>query len=98
MWDGFLEPVLNGGRVMNVGLRDPGTIINKVQSILPLIGGERAILRRIDEAVPPQYLSGLMVESALNYYCRYRRMPYGSVLCAVSLSVVSTKKLGGKKD
>ncbi|MEK9130820.1 MAG: glycosyltransferase [Patescibacteria group bacterium] len=76
----LLEPVLNGGRVMNVGLRDRGTIINRFSQFLPLIGGERAILRRIVEAVPPQYLSGFMVESALNYYCRYRRMPYGSVL------------------
>ena len=83
---------------MNVGLRDRGTIINRFSQFLPLIGGERAILRRIVEAVPPQYLSGFMVESALNYYCRYRRMPYGSVLLRGSLSVVSTKKLGGKKD
>ena len=77
--DQLLEPVLNGGRAMNVGLRDRGVFWNALALHLPLIGGERALRRTIIETIPPQFLSGFMIESALNYYCRSRHMPYGSV-------------------
>lgn len=72
-------PVINGSRVMNVGLRDRGEIVSRLTSFLPLIGGERVMLRQVVEGVPPEYLQGFMAESALNYYCRSRDLPYGSV-------------------
>ncbi len=72
-------PVVNGSRVMNVGIRDRGTLASKLASLLPLIGGERVMLRQVAEGVPPEYLQGFMAESALNYYCRSRDLPYGSV-------------------
>lgn len=74
-----LLPVLSGSRVMNVGLHDRG-ILNPIVSRLPLIGGERAMLRHVIEGVPPEFLQGFMVETALNYYCRSRKLPYGAVL------------------
>lgn len=77
--DQLLEPVLNGGRVMNVGLRDKGPLLNRLTRVLPFLGGERALRRRVIEDIPSQYLSGFMVESALNYYCRSRHLPYGGV-------------------
>lgn len=72
-------PVASGSRVMNVGVRDRGWILTALTRRLPLIGGERAMLRRVMEGVPPEYLQGFMVESALNYYCRSRGLPYGTV-------------------
>jgi len=72
-------PVLSGSRVMNVGIRDRGRAVNRLVARLPLIGGQRAMLRQVIEGVPPEYLQGFMVESALNYYCRSRALPYGCV-------------------
>ena len=72
-------PVLSGSRVMNVGIRDRGPIISRLASRLPLIGGERVMLRQVIERVPTEYLQGYMIESALNYYCRSRALPYGGV-------------------
>lgn len=72
-------PVLSGSRVMNVGIRDRGRLLTRLTEHLPLIGGERVMLRRVVEGVPPEYLQGFMIESALNYYCRSRKLPYGTV-------------------
>lgn len=73
-------PVVSGSRAMNVGLRDRGPRLTRFVRHLPLISGERAMLRRVIEDIPPEYLAGYMVESALNYACRSKRLPYGSVL------------------
>lgn len=70
-------PVLSGSRAMNVGIRDRGSILSPLTKYLPLIGGERVMLRSVFEGVPPKYLKGFMVESALNYYCRSRKLTYG---------------------
>lgn len=75
----LLDPVLRNERVMNVGLRDRGALAMRLQAHLPLISGERALKRSVIENIPPQLLRGFMMETALNYYCRSRRLPYGSV-------------------
>ncbi len=72
-------PVLKGARVMNVGLRDRGGLITGLMHYLPLIGGERAMYRHVFEAIPDRYKQGFMIESALNYYCRSRKLTYGGV-------------------
>ena len=72
-------PVISGSRVMNVGIRDRGTIVSRLTALFPLIGGERAMLRQVAEGIPPEYFQGFMAESAMNYYCRSRGLPYGSV-------------------
>lgn len=76
----LLEPVLSGERIMQVGRRDRGFFLNFLTPFLPLLSGERAVRRQVVEAIPSQFLRGFMIESALNYYCRSRRLPYGGVL------------------
>lgn len=66
----LVEPVFSGICDMNVGVRDRGRIGSWLARHLPLIGGERAIDRRIIEGVPSEYLRGWKIESALNYYCK----------------------------
>lgn len=73
------EPVLRGQMAMSTGLRDRGKILSKLEKYLPLIGGERALERYIIENIPKKYLQGFMIEAALNYYCRSRRLPYGGI-------------------
>lgn len=77
--DRILDPVLHGKLAMCVGIRDRGSILMKLSAHLPLIGGERAMQRTIFESIPDRYLQGFMVEAALNYYCRSRHLPYGTV-------------------
>jgi glycosyltransferase involved in cell wall biosynthesis len=75
----LLLPVINGGRWMNVGIRDRGTFFTWLSHHLPLISGERAMRRSVFEGVHAEYMRGFMVETALNYYCRTHRLRYGVV-------------------
>jgi glycosyltransferase involved in cell wall biosynthesis len=75
----ILEPVLSDKLAMCVGIRDRGPLAMKIAAHLPLIGGERAMLRKVFEDIPDKYLQGFMVEGALNYYCRSHQLPYGTV-------------------
>ncbi len=77
--ESLLLPVVNGGRWMNVGIRDRGMFFTWLSHHLPLISGERAMRRSVFEGVPAEYMHGFMVETALNYYCRSHRLHYGAV-------------------
>lgn len=79
--EAILRPVLDGRRAMNVGLRDRGKLLMKIAAHLPLISGERALMRHVISGIHPQFLHGFMLEAALNYHCRKERLPYGSVPC-----------------
>jgi len=72
-------PVLSGARMMNVGLRDRGYFGTAMMYHLPLIGGERAMIRHVFEDIPDEFMQGFMVEAALNYYCRSHSYSYGGV-------------------
>ena len=75
----LLLPVFSGARMMNIGLRDRGFLVGLMRH-LPLVGGERAMRREVFERIPRRFLHRFMVESALNYSCRSRGEPYGSVI------------------
>jgi len=77
--DKVLKPVLEGKLSMCVGIRDRGPFLMKLSAHLPLIGGERALDRQVFEDIPDKYLQGFMVETSMNYYCRSRKLPYGTV-------------------
>ena len=76
----LVTPVISGEKAMNVGIRDRGRLISSLGKYLPLISGERALLREIIEKVPEELLKGFMVESALNHYCRTRKLVFGTVI------------------
>ncbi|MBI2475367.1 glycosyltransferase [Candidatus Uhrbacteria bacterium] len=76
----LLVPVINGGLMMNVGIRDRGIFWTAISRHLPLISGERAMNRRVFESVPPEFIHGFMVESALNYFCKLHKWRFGSVV------------------
>lgn len=73
-------PVINGSRIMNIGLRDRGKIFTILEKHLPLISGERVLHRRVLENIGPKFLKGFMIESSLNYFCRTRGYAYGTVV------------------
>lgn len=92
--EAVLGPVLDGKKVMNVGIRDRGPFFMKLSAHLPLIGGERALVRKVFEDIPDAYKRGFMVESALNFFCRSRRLRYGSVPCLGLTIRRKTQKVG----
>lgn len=75
----LLSPVMSGALEMSVGLHDRGRFSTRLTPFLPLISGQRAMKRHIFEDVPDRYMRGYMVESALNYFCRSHKLPYGTV-------------------
>lgn len=75
----LVRSVLSGRKMMNVGLRNRGRVLNVVARHMPLISGIRAMDRRVIEGVPSKYMKGYMVECALNYACRVRGYRYGTV-------------------
>ncbi|MEK7665734.1 MAG: glycosyltransferase [Patescibacteria group bacterium] len=74
----LVRPVLSGARFMNIGLRDRGWL-TPFTAYLPLISGERVLRRQVMESISPRALQGYMIESALNYSCRSRKLRYGAV-------------------
>ncbi len=75
----IIKPVADGKYAMVVGLRDRGRFLMWLSQYLPLIGGERAMLRKVFTDIPDYYLKGFKAESALNFYCRANKLPYGTV-------------------
>lgn len=76
----LVMPVLSGSRVMTVGIRDRGFIMSALaKRFMPLIGGERAMARRVIEGMNPEFVQGFMIESAMNYHCRVNKWSYGGV-------------------
>lgn len=64
----ILQPVLHGTFEMYVGLRARKTVwLNRLMHFFPIIGGERAVTRRLWEAVPKNYREGFKIEIALNH-------------------------------
>jgi len=90
----IVQPVLEGKRAMNVGLRERGFFWTKLAWYLPLIGGERAMQRQVFENIPGRYLSGFKAEGALNYYCRANHLPYGKVILRGIKIVRKMEKFG----
>jgi len=64
----IVEPVVDGRVEMYVGVRMRKTIwLNKLLRYTPIIGGERAVTRRLWDAVPGRYREGFKIEIALNH-------------------------------
>ncbi|MBM3204919.1 glycosyltransferase family 2 protein [Candidatus Uhrbacteria bacterium] len=66
----LITPVQSGHASMCVGLRDRGLIGTWLMRMLPLIGGERALLREVFETIPAKHLVGYRAELMMNARCR----------------------------
>lgn len=64
----IMKPVLDGRYEMHVGLHARSTLwLNRLLHVFPIISGERALTRRLWDAVPPAHKSRFKIEIALNY-------------------------------
>ena len=94
--EALLSPVLSGSRHMNIGIRDRGVLSRIIGPRLPLVSGERALVRRIFETVPDEHLKGYMVEASLNFACRSHGLVYGSVFMSGVTIRTKFQKVGWK--
>lgn len=65
-----IEPVLSGKCGMSVGIVDRGPLANFLAQRLPLVSGQRAMLREVFLALPSERFEGYGIEIALNSVCR----------------------------
>jgi glycosyltransferase involved in cell wall biosynthesis len=64
----IMQPVIDGRFEMYVGIRARSTLwLNRLLHFFPIIGGDRALTRRLWEAVPQHNKNGFQIEIALNY-------------------------------
>lgn len=91
----LLDPVLSGTHDMFLGIHDRGgASINTLFRWLPKSTGQRALTRAVWEAVPPRYLRGFGIETALNYFARKNGRRVGTTLLSGVRQVVKERKRG----
>lgn len=91
----ILEPVLQGRYEMYVGLRARRTVwLNRLMHFFPIIGGERAVTRRLWEAVPKHYQEGFKIEIALNHTSKQFERGMGFEFISGTVHHIKEKKYG----
>lgn len=64
----IIQPVLDGRVEMFVGIHARRTLwLNRLLQVFPIIGGDRALTRRLWEAVPAAHKRGFQIEIAMNH-------------------------------
>lgn len=95
MIDQVISPVAQGEADMCVAMR--GRMVYKIPgmlSLVPHLGGERAVTKTLWQMLPDYYKHRFRVEMGLNYYARH----YGKGFCSVTFDdltqVIKEKKYG----
>lgn len=64
----IIQPVLEGKVEMFVGIHARRTLwLNRLLPVFPIIGGDRALTRRLWDAVPAAHKRGFQIEIAMNH-------------------------------
>jgi polyprenyl-phospho-N-acetylgalactosaminyl synthase len=93
--DRIMQPVVDGRHEMYVGLRARKTLwLNRIMRISPIIGGERALTRRLWHAVPGKYKKRFQIEIALNYTAKHFEQGMGFELVTGTVHRVKEQKYG----
>lgn len=91
----ILGPVLSGQYEMYVGIRARSTmLLNQLLHFFPIIGGERALTRRLWEAVPSEHKHGFRIEIALNYTAKRSGRGMGFELIRGTVHHTKERKYG----
>ena len=77
----IMRPVLDGRHEMFVGIHTRRTLwLNRILHFFPIISGERAITRRLWDAVPPVHKNGFQIEIAMNHTAKQFQRSMGHAL------------------
>lgn len=91
----IMQPVIDGRYEMFVGIRARSTVwLNRALHFFPIIGGERALTRRLWEAVPPVHKNGFQIEIALNYSAKRFELGMGFALIDGTVHHTKEQKYG----
>lgn len=77
----IVQPVLDGRVEMFVGIHARRTLwLNRLLHVFPIIGGDRALTRRLWDAVPEGHKRGFEIEIAMNHTAKRFRRRMGHAL------------------
>lgn len=95
MIDKIVEPVERGETEMFIGMRNRKMYyVRQVLAVVPLLGGERALTRKLWERIPCEYKERFRIESALNFYARYCGRGFTYEVFAGLSQTIKEKKYG----
>jgi glycosyltransferase involved in cell wall biosynthesis len=93
--DEILGPVLRGTVDMFIGMRNRKWYFgHRVIAFIPLLGGERAMTKRLWKSLPAYYKRGFRVEAALNFYALYHGRGFQYSVFKGLSQVIKEKKYG----
>lgn len=95
MIDTIVGPVCRGEVDMFIGMRNrKAYVTHQLLSLVPLLGGERAVTKKLWRLIPPVYKQRFRIETALNFYARYCGLGFGYTLCEGLKQTIKEKKYG----
>lgn len=91
----IVQPVTDGRFEMYVGVRARKTVwLNRLLRLSPIIGGKRALTRRLWNAVPHKHKSRFQIEIALNYTAKQFERGMGFELVTGTDHRIKERKYG----
>lgn len=91
----IMRPVVDGRFEMYVGIHARSTIwLNRFLRYFPIIGGERALTRRLWESVPAVQKNGFQIEIAMNYSSKQFQRGMGFELIRGTTHHIKEQKYG----
>lgn len=93
--DSIIKPVIAGETDMVIAMRNWRMFyLRSILSILPILGGQRALTRDLWRKVPVEYKDRFMIETALNFYARYWGRGYKYIVVPGLTQIIKEKKYG----
>lgn len=93
--DCVLAPVIAGETDMVIAMRNWRMYyVGFILTIIPILGGQRAVTRSLWHRVPNKYLERFMVETALNFYAKYWGNGYQYMVVPGLKQTIKERKLG----
>lgn len=95
MLETIVRPVLEGESEMVIAMRNWRMYYaGFVLSIIPILGGQRALTRELWNRVPSEYKERFMIETALNFYARYWGNGFQYKVCSGLTQTIKEEKYG----
>ena len=93
--DQICNPVLNESVEMFIGMRNRKIYyLRFILSLIPLLGGERALTKSLWQKVPDQYKDRFKIEAALNFYAKYHGKGFSYAVFPGLDQTIKEKKYG----
>lgn len=91
----MIEPVTTGQVEMFIGMRNRKLyVVRYFLSFVPLLGGERALTKRLWQSLPAQYKERFKIEAALNFYAAYAGKGFDYCFFSGVRQTIKEKKYG----